>query len=197
MTPRQSTERRCDEVYAKNGKVHATGRLGEAIDRVNAIGAGTLDVGIAFAPGTPQHIQDFVNNAPNDLIHVVNVLRDLALDYNEMEWAGQILASAVEEHSRRRTWREVKLAAHRAGWRMVRDRSTVQQVWRVQRRDEDGFPDPDQGWAVVTFDPAVERWRWRIQFTGPGNKNTTTLADPTPAKVLTAAALVGLGMEQP
>jgi len=92
------------------------------------------------------------------------------------------------------TWADVREAARNAGWRMVRDRSTVQKCWSIRNPDEDGWF-IDKGWAVATFDPNTNRGRWLFEFAGPGphRKPTATLVDPTPAEVLAAARLVGLG----
>lgn len=193
----QTTQRGRNEVYVQNGQVHVTGQLGEAIERLNALGSGTLDVGLTFAPDTPEDVRAFVSNAPNDLIHAIDAIRGLALDHAELDWAAHILAADFEERRGRRTWRDVKLVAHRAGWKIARDRSTVQQVWRVHRHDEEGFPDPNDGLVLVTFDPNATRGRWKFEFTGPGYRNTARLVDPSPAKVIDATRLVGLRMEQP
>lgn len=91
-------------------------------------------------------------------------------------------------------WADVREAARAAGWRMVRDRSTVQMCWTIRNPDEDGWF-IDKGWAVVTFDANSNRGRWLFEFAGPGphRKSTACLVNPTPAEVLTAARLVGLG----
>jgi hypothetical protein len=91
-------------------------------------------------------------------------------------------------------WADVREAARNAGWRMVRDRSTVQKCWTIRNPDEHGWF-IDKGWAVITVDPNTNRGRWLFEFAGPGphRKQTACLVDPTPAEVLTAARLVGLG----
>jgi hypothetical protein len=89
-------------------------------------------------------------------------------------------------------WADVREAARNAGWSGRRDPD--QRHARIWGLYGDGrmFIDWEHGW--------VRSWRNRhshvIDIAGPdasGGHETVRLVNPTPAKVLTAARLVGLG----
>lgn len=86
-------------------------------------------------------------------------------------------------------WADVREAARNAGWRISRDTHTVETYWNARRLDADGHPDPGLGWVDI----GIHDGHCRANLVSPGHpKDSVVLSDPTPARVLEAARLVGL-----
>lgn len=86
-------------------------------------------------------------------------------------------------------WADLREMAHNAGWtRLGSSRWGMWGVWEGEDIDD------RHGWVIIH---RYHRSR-RFDIVGPGtgnkeNRSFTELVDPTPAKVLEAARLVGLG----
>jgi len=85
-------------------------------------------------------------------------------------------------------WADVREAARKAGW--TRTGNRIVSAWTVKAPN--GEDDDRYGWA------AVFPHHRKVQLTGPGEgdrfqRSFTDLVDPTPAQVLAAARLVGIG----
>jgi len=85
-------------------------------------------------------------------------------------------------------WSDVREAARKAGW--TRTGNRIVSAWTV--KTPDGEDDDRYGWA------AVFPHHRKVQLTGPGEgdrfqRSFADLVDPTPAQVLAAIRLVGIG----
>lgn len=108
------------------------------------------------------------------------------LDEGSAECAKTILFYLDEEPEP--DWADVREAARKAGW--TRTGNRIMSAWTV--KTPDGEDDDRYGWATV-----FPHHR-KVQLTGPGEgdrfqRSFTDLVDPTPAQVLAAARLVGIG----
>jgi hypothetical protein len=106
----------------------------------------------------------------------------------------RVLAKAAVAHDTTTApdWAEVREAARAAGWTSRRDRDEPRvRIWGRYSNDR-MYADYEHGWARV--------YRTRrvlvVDLAGPsteGGHQTAHLINPTPARVLTIARLVGLG----
>lgn len=89
-------------------------------------------------------------------------------------------------------WADLREMARNAG--LIRSADYDPRENRYGHRDEDGYLKDGLGWVLQEW-RGRDRTRLRVDLVGPidGVRRTATLVDPTPAEVLTAARLVGLG----
>jgi hypothetical protein len=87
------------------------------------------------------------------------------------------------------TWRDIFVASRKAGW--TRRGSSAWSMWGIWGTED---IDDSCGWVIAH---RIGKAR-RVTVVGPGSgpmnsRSFTELVDPTPAKILTALGLVGLG----
>jgi hypothetical protein len=94
-------------------------------------------------------------------------------------------------------WADLREAARKAGWTVRTEpvglRPVETKIW-AHYPPGDRFPDASRGWARVAYG-RNGACRISVELHAPGRdpRSRVDLVDPTPAKVLAAARLLGLG----